>query len=115
MYYDNLDPDIARGLKELKRRIDSHNLPSSALDKTLKIATWNIREFGNPAHKRTPKSLQYIAEILLQFDLIGVVELRDDVSQMAEVLQILGPTWYIVYSDYIEDAGGNRERIGYVF
>jgi endonuclease/exonuclease/phosphatase family metal-dependent hydrolase len=115
MYYDDLDPEIASGLKELKRRIDAHRLPQSALDKTLKIATWNIREFGNPARPRTQKSLHYIAEILLQFDLIGVVELRDNVSEIAQVLRILGPTWDIIYSDFIEDAGGNRERVGYVY
>lgn len=115
MRYSNLDPDVALGLKELKRRIHAHDLPPSSLDKTLKIATWNIREFGNPGRPRTRKSLYYIAEILLQFDLIGVVELRENVSEMAEVLRILGPTWDIIYSDYIEDAGGNRERVGYVF
>jgi Endonuclease/Exonuclease/phosphatase family len=115
MYYNNLEPDVAAGLKELKRRIDAHRLPASALDKSLKVATWNIREFGNPARPRTKRSLHYIAEILLQFDLIGVVELRDNVSEMAEVLRMLGPTWDIIYSDYIEDSGGNRERVGYVF
>ncbi|MGH6660349.1 MAG: endonuclease/exonuclease/phosphatase family protein [Rhodospirillales bacterium] len=115
MHHGNIDRDTAAGLKELQRRIAKHKLPESSLDKTLKIATWNIREFGNPARPRTRKSLHYIAEILGQFDLIGVVELRDNVTEMAEVLRILGPYWDIVYSDYIEDHGGNRERVGYVF
>jgi hypothetical protein len=115
MNYTNLEPAIATGLKELQRRIAAHKLPASSLDKTLKIAIWNIREFGNPARPRTKRSLYYVAEILLQFDLIGVVELRDNVGEMGEVLQLLGPTWDIIYSDYIEDNGGNRERIGYVY
>jgi len=115
MYYNNLDPETAKGVKELQRRIEAQNLPDSALDRTLKVATWNIREFGNPARKRMPKSLHYIAEVLLQFDLIGIVELRDNVSEMEQVLRILGPTWDIIYSDYMEDAGGNHERVGYVF
>jgi len=115
MYYNNLDEETSAGLKELQRRIATHNLPESALDKTLKIATWNIREFGNPGHKRKKKSLYYIAEILSYFDLIGVVELRKDVGEMAEVLRLMGPTWDIVYSDYIEDPGGNKERVGFVF
>lgn len=115
MHYQNLDKKIAAGLKELQKRITAYHLPDSALDRTLKIATWNIREFGNPGHKRSKKSLYYIAEILSQFDLIGVVELREDVREMAEVLHLLGSTWDIVYSDYIEDHGGNRERIGYVY
>ena len=115
MNYDNLEPDIASGLKELQTRIAKNKLPDSALDKTLKIATWNIREFGNPARPRLKKSLYYIAEILSWFDLIGVVELRDNVSEIAQVLQLMGPTWDIIYSDYIEDSGGNHERIGYIF
>jgi endonuclease/exonuclease/phosphatase family metal-dependent hydrolase len=115
MYYNDLDQETAAGLKELQRRIATHSLPDSALDKTLKIATWNIREFGNPGHKRKKKSLYYIAEILSQFDLIGVVELRKDVGEMSEVLRLMGPSWDIIYSDYIEDAGGNKERVGFVF
>ena len=56
MYYNDLDEETAKGVKELQRRIYAQNLPDSALDKTLKIATWNIREFGNPARKRKPGS-----------------------------------------------------------
>ncbi len=115
MYYNDLDQETAAGVKELQTRIAAQNLPDSALDKTLLIATWNIREFGNPAHTRKKKSLYYIAEILSQFDLISVVELRNDVTEMAEVLRIMGPTWAIVYSDYIEDSGGNKERVGFVY
>lgn len=113
MDYKNLDKETAKGLKELQKRIDAHNLPSSSLDETIKIATWNIRELGKKPRK--PKSLYYIAEILRQFDLIGVVELREDVEDMSKVLNILGPSWRIIYSDYIEDSGGNRERVGYVY
>ena len=115
MHYQNLEPDIAAGLKELQGRIAKAELPDSALDETLLIATWNIREFGNPHHKRSRKSLYYMAEILSQFDLIGIVELRRDVHEMAEVLHLLGPTWDIVYSDYLDDYGGNRERVGFVY
>ncbi len=115
MNYSNLDRETAEGLKELQKRIAAHKLPESSLDKTLKIATWNIREFGHPGKPRLKKSLYYIAEILSEFDLIGVVELRDNVRELAEVLQLMGPEWNIIYSDYIEDDGGNRERIGYIY
>lgn len=115
MHHGDLDPATAAGLVELQRRIALQGLPDSALDRTLTIATWNIREFGNPARPRLPQSLHYIAEILGQFDLIGVVELRDDVREAAEVLRYLGPYWDVVYSDYIEDHGGNKERVGFVY
>lgn len=115
MNHGVVSKEIASGLKELRRRIARHKLPSSLLDETLLIATWNIRDFGKPGRPRTQKSLHYIAEILGQFDLIGVVELRENVAELAEVLRILGPYWDIVYSDFIEDSGGNRERVGYIF
>jgi len=97
----------------LHARITAAGIPSSKLDETLNIATWNIREFGS--HARTEPAIHYIAEILGQFDLISVVELRDDLSDLARVLAILGPYWKVVYSDMIPDAGGNRERLAFAY
>src|SRR3970040_1290750 len=108
-----IDQRIARGLKELRRRIRLANLPSSQLDETLNLATWNIREFGKK--ERRPESIHYIAEILGQFDLIAVVELRDNLGDLEKVIRILGPYWRIVFSDYINDPAGNHERIGYLY
>jgi hypothetical protein len=45
--------------------------------------------------------------VLGQFDLIGVVELRDDLTDLGRVLAILGPYWRAVYSDLIPDPGGS--------
>lgn len=47
--------------------------------------------------------------------MIGVTELRDDLRDLRRVLDVLGPYWSAVYSDAMLDAGGNRERIGYIF
>lgn len=105
--------DIAKGLKTLKGRIAAANIPSSKLDETLNIATWNVREFGKKP--RTVAAIHYIAEVMGQFDLIGLTELRDDLRDLKRVLEILGPYWAAVYSDVVLDAGGNRERIAYVF
>lgn len=105
--------DIARGLKVLKGRIEAANIPPSQLDKTFNLATWNIREFGRVA--RSQAAIHYIAEVLGQFDLIGVVELRDDLRDLARVLQVLGPYWRAVYSDAVLDPGGNRERVAYLY
>jgi endonuclease/exonuclease/phosphatase family metal-dependent hydrolase len=113
MFHGDVLPDIASGLKELMSRIEKGNIPSSKLDESLNIATWNIREFGRRPRKEA--SIHYIAEILNQFDLIAITELRDNLSDFARVLKILGPYWKAVYSDYIADAGGNRERIAYLY
>ncbi len=113
MFHGNVSLEIAEGLRALRQRIAAAQIPPSKLDETLNIATWNIREFGKK--RRSQAAVHYIAEILGQFDLIGVVEVRDNLADLNRVLTILGPYWDAVYSDAILDAGGNRERICYVF
>lgn len=113
MDHGNVSPEIAKGLKELQKRIAAAKIPSSKLDESLNIATWNIREFGKK--RRSEAAIHYIAEVLHQFDLIGVVELRDDLTDLDRVLKILGPYWRAVYSDMIPDPGGNRERVAYIY
>jgi hypothetical protein len=113
MDHSNVTPQVAAGLLELQKRIKAAKILPSKLDETLNLATWNIREFGKK--KRTEAAIHYIAEILGQFDLIGVTELRDDLTDLKRVLDVLGPTWRAVYSDMIPDRGGNSERIAYVY
>ena len=105
--------DIAKGLLALKTRIEAARIPSSRLDESFTMATWNIREFGKKA--RSQAAIHYIAEILGQFDLVGVVELRDDLRDLRRVLEVLGPYWRAVYSDAVMDDGGNRERVAYIY
>lgn len=112
MNHGALSSEIAAGLKLLRSRIAAAKIPSSKLDESINLATWNIREFG--AGPRTEASLHYLAEIIGQFDLVSVVELRDDLRQLRRVLDILGPYWEVVYSDYSSDAGGNHERLAFI-
>lgn len=113
MHHGDVTPEIAAGLLFLRERIAAANIPPSKLDESINIATWNIREFGKKP--RSEAAIHYLAEILGQFDLIGVVELRDDLVDLGRVLKILGPYWRAVYSDTIPDAGGNHERIAYLY
>jgi endonuclease/exonuclease/phosphatase family metal-dependent hydrolase len=113
MFHGNVSLEIAEGLKLLRKRVEAAKIPPSKLDETLNIATWNVREFGKKA--RSTAAIHYIAEIIGQFDLVGLVEVRDNLSDLKKVLEILGPYWDAVYSDAIPDAGGNRERVCYVF
>ena len=113
MFHGKLPLDIASGLKVLRERIEAAKIPSSKLDETLNIATWNVRELGKV--RRSEAAIHYIAEILGQFDLISLVELRDDLTDLGRVLKVLGPYWRVVYSDMIPDSGGNRERLAFVY
>jgi len=113
MHHGDVSPAIAQGLLALKKRIAAAKIPPSKLDESINVAIWNIREFGK-VH-RTEAAIHLIAEILGQFDLVAMVELRDDLHDLGCVLPILGPSWDVVYSDWIEDAGGNKERTAFLF
>lgn len=113
MDHSVLNTDELNGLKVLRKRIEAASIPASKLDESINIATWNIRHWGQKKRKRC--SLHYIAEILNQFDLIAIVELRRNVSELKYVLDLLGEYWDVVYSDYVDDSGGNKERIAYIF
>lgn len=113
MHHGTVSAQIAQGLLTLKKQIQDAEIPPSKLDETINVAVWNIREFGKV--KRNPAAIHYIAEILGQFDLIGIVELRDNLTDLGKVLPILGPSWDVVYSDWIDDSGGNRERTAFLF
>jgi endonuclease/exonuclease/phosphatase family metal-dependent hydrolase len=113
MHHGDVSPDIAAGLLALRKRIEAAKIPPSQLDQSINVAIWNIREFGKK--RRTEAAIHYIAEILGQFDLIALVELRDNLSDYGRVCQYLGPSWDLVYSDWMSDPGGNRERTGFLF
>ena len=113
MHHGKITPEIAQGLIALRKRIVAAKIPPSKLDETINVAIWNIREFGRK--KRTTAAIHYLAEILGQFDLVALVELRDDLTDLGRVLPILGASWDVVYSDWIEDSGGNRERTGFLY
>lgn len=112
MFHGNMPLETALGVKELRRRIDGA-VPPSKLDETLNVATWNIREFGRK--RRWSASVHLIAEIISQFDLVAIVELRSSLVDLRRVRDILGPYWDVVYSDYTQDFAGNWERFGFVF
>lgn len=113
MNHGNLTRNMALAIREIRKRIDDSEIPSSKLDETINIATWNIRDFGKKRRKKL--ALHLIAEIMGQFDLISVAEVRDNLSDLQEVLDIMGPYWRVVYSDFNTDRAGNRERIAYVY
>ena len=113
MHHGPVSAEIAAGLLVLKNRIEAAKIPPSKLDETINLAVWNIREFGKV--RRTELAIHYIAEILGQFDLIAIVELRDNLEDLSRVLCYLGDTWRVVYSDWIDDPGGNNERVAFLF
>ena len=100
------------GMTLLRRRIRAANVPPPRPG-NLRIATWNVRELGKGA--RLEESLKLIAAIIGTFDVVSIVELRDDVRDFMRILRLLGSRWSAVFSDYVRDAGGNRERVAFAF
>lgn len=113
MHYSNAAPHIAQGLQVLRRRIDAADIPSSELDESLNVATWNIREFGRKP--RLEASIYFIAEIINQFDLVALTEVRDNLGDLKRVMDLLGSYWDVVFCDFTGDRGGNAERIAYLY
>lgn len=113
MIHQNVDADTAEALKVLIERIKASKVPSSMLDESILVASWNIRDFGKG--KRTPKAIHCIAEVLSWFDLVSIQELGGDLHDLGKVMEVLGPYWKVVFSDVTEGAHGNKERIGYLF
>lgn len=101
-----------RGLPLLRARIRDARVPH-ARPGNLRLATWNIREFGKAS--RRDESVSILAEVMRTFDLVSIVELRDDLRDLARVIRALGSHWKVVYSDYLRDAGGNHERNAFLF
>ena len=83
---------------------------------TLRLATWNIREFDSSKYgERMPESRRYIAEIIAQFDLVAVQEVREDLGALKDVMRMLGPDWRFIATDVTEGTGGNRERMAFLY
>ena len=80
MHHGRINRDVARGLQELRKRIDRAKIPASKLDETINVATWNIRDFGKS--KRGTPAIHFIAEIINQFDLVALTELRDKLGDL---------------------------------
>jgi len=113
----NVAPHVAEGLKVLRARIAKANVAPSKLDESINLATWNVREFGRVRNgqRRSDAAIHYIAEILGQFDLVSLVELRDDLTDLRRVMDVLGPYWRVLHSDYDADHAGNRERLAFLY
>ena len=80
------------------------------------MATWNIREFESKKYgPRQKEALYYIAEIIDHFDIVAVQEVRDDLSSLEEVMDILGSSWDYLLTDVTAGGQGFFERMAFVY
>ncbi len=118
-FYNRIDSDengrrTASRLLALRDHL-KREIPRSARE-TLLMATWNIREFDSAKYgQRLDESYYYIAEIISHFDMVAIQEVREDLSALERLLDILGGWWSYVLTDVTEGRAGNRERMAFVY
>lgn len=114
------DPAAGRRCAErlLKIRERLKPLHERKCDATLLLATWNIRDFEYNRYgfgPRLPETYYYIAEMISAFDLVAVQEVNRDLRGLEKVMAILGREWDYIATDATAGAGGNDERMAFVF
>jgi endonuclease/exonuclease/phosphatase family metal-dependent hydrolase len=110
---------VAANLKKLKAALKQHfadsgtqiNQPGS-----LKLATWNLREFGSgKLGGRGFEELYYIAEIISHFELVALQEIRTDLNEFYSLRRILGSDWTFLATDVTDGPSGNNERMVFLY
>lgn len=129
-FYPNLrvkknDPDLlkkkrtATNLKSLQAALRKHikdSQESEVTGETVKIATWNLREYGAPKFGgRDFEANYYIAEIISHFDIVALQEVRANLREFKRLCRYLGPDWSYVATDVTDGHAGNGERMIFLY
>lgn len=127
-YYTRLKPNKKIDETTRKRIIDKLGLLRDELDThfdehgsdrklgSVRIGTWNIREFGdNKSGGRDTECLYYIAEIASRFDILAMQEVTADLKQFKAFMRIMGPDWDYLATDVTDGSAGNGERMVFLF
>lgn len=119
-FYNELKNDTEEGMRTAKRLLALkqalRDIPEKTVDKTLLLATWNIRDFDKPAYgRRSEEAIYYIAEIISRFDLVAVQEVYKDLTGLNRLLKVLGGYWKYLITDVTEGPQGNDEVIAYLY
>lgn len=107
------------GLVQLRNALKKHFTEQKSKgdrSKSVRIATWNLREFGGSKHGgRDYEPLYYIAEIISHFDIVALQEIRRNLNEFKKLCRILGPDWDYLATDVTDGSSGNGERMVFIF
>ncbi|MFU7529287.1 endonuclease/exonuclease/phosphatase family protein [Qipengyuania sp. ASV99] len=112
-HYPGKQAWIAGRLLALRR--DLHDaIGRDRRPRSLIVGSWNIRAFddGTP---RLDESYHYIAEIIGNFDICAVQEIKGDLEPLDRLRKLLGPGWEYFVSDVSTHKGGNNERMAFLY
>ena len=114
---------VEQDLTRLRQALDAQ-VPAKA-DRNLLLGTWNLRAFGDLTGKwdsadgdsprRDWHALVCIAAVMRHLDVVAVQEARRDTTALFALLAELGPQWRVIASDVTEGAGGNGERLAFLY
>lgn len=98
----------------LLREYIAKNIQARKTDKNIILSSWNLKEFGH-LKNRLPESYFYIAEIISNFDLIAVQEIKGGLKDLDIIMKLLGKDWNYLITDITEGKDGNSERFAYLY
>jgi len=104
---------IIKDILDLRKDL-SLKVPEKNSDRSLLLATWNIKEFGH-LNERLPDTYFFIAEIINRFDLVAIQEVKSRLDDLFKIMRLLGSNWGYLITDITEGTDGNKERFAYVF
>jgi endonuclease/exonuclease/phosphatase family metal-dependent hydrolase len=103
------------GLTRLRAALATQ-VPAKTLDRTMLLATWNIRELDSTKYGlRDDEAYLYLAEVVSHFDLVALQEVREDLAGLTRLTRTLGPSWSSIVTDVTEGRAGNGERMAFVY
>ena len=110
---------VAANLRNLKDVISQHISQSRTeceQRNSVRIATWNLRNFGKGTKgRRDFESIYYIAEIISHFDIVALQEICGDLTEFKHLKRVLGPDWNYIATDVTDGKAGNGERMVFLF
>lgn len=105
------------GINRLKDALMTE-IPVRRTGKNLLMGTWNIRNFDDNRFKngpRLPESFFYLAEVISAFDIIAIQEICEDLAPLHLLMDTIGGQYKFIVTDMTLGAGGNRERLGFIY
>jgi endonuclease/exonuclease/phosphatase family metal-dependent hydrolase len=119
-FYQAIDGTTREGKRTidgcLRLREALQKLPVKTINRTLLLASWNLRQFGGSGkNARDDESLFYLAQIIAKFDLVAVQEVKTDLRCLDELMRKLGGWWKYLVSDVCAGKAGNAERMAFIY
>lgn len=111
-----ISADLLRLRIALAEHFREHSRINHAGPETVRIATWNLRDFGKKkGGRRLNEAIFFIAEIISHFDIVALQEIYRDTAPFRRVMRLLGRDWDYIMTDASASSRGNDERMVFLF